>query len=44
MKDKILAILQEETFNIQDEAGNNLIVIEAEDFDMIANKILNLFK
>lgn len=43
MKNKIIEILELETFNTSDEAGNNYKVVEDCDFDKIAEKIVKLF-
>jgi len=43
MKDKIIKILMSETFNTSDEAGNIYTVVEREDFDSIAERILEAF-
>lgn len=43
MKQKIIEILMSETFNTSDEAGNNYTVIEKDDFDEIAEKLVKLF-
>jgi DNA-binding ferritin-like protein len=43
MKNKIIEILELETFNTSDEAGNNYKVVEDCDFDEIAEKIVKLF-
>jgi hypothetical protein len=43
MKEKITKILMSETFNTSDEAGNNYTVVEEDDFDKIAEKLVKLF-
>ena len=43
MKNKIIEILELETFNTSDEAGNDYKVVEDCDFDEIAEKIVKLF-
>ena len=39
---EIIEILEAETFNTSDEAGNDYRVIESDDFKMIAEKIIKL--
>ena len=43
MKNKIIEILNSETFNTSDEAGNNYIVISSDYFDDLADRIVKLF-
>lgn len=43
MKDRIIDILNSETFTTSDEAGNSYVVIEQEDFESIAERIMQLY-
>ena len=43
MKDKIINILQAETWNVTNQAGDLCTVIEEEDFNDIAERIVKLF-
>jgi len=44
MKNTIIEILKSESFNTTDEAGNKYIVVEESDFDIVAERILEMRK
>lgn len=43
-KEKIIAILKSHSFNVEDQAGNHLIVVDDDSWDAVATEVKNAVK